>query len=191
MKSFYIKCLAVILVIAIAIGFGFAYDAILTLIEKANYPMPEQYAEFISYYSEKYSVPERIIYATIKTESDFDSGAVSHAGAIGLMQIMPSTFEWISKELLRENLNVGMLYDPETNIRYGTYYLSYLYARFDSWTNAFAAYNLGEARVSELLSDQRYVDENGDIKNIPVPETRTYVSRINSAIGKYSRLYGI
>lgn len=191
MKSFYIKCLAVILVIAIAIGFGFAYDAILTLIEKANYPMPEQYAEFISYYSEKYSVPERIIYATIKTESDFDSGAVSHAGAIGLMQIMPSTFEWISKELLRENLNVGMLYDPETNIRYGTYYLSYLYARFDSWTNAFAAYNLGETRVSELLSDQRYVDENGDIKNIPVPETRTYVSRINSAIGKYSRLYGI
>ena len=191
MKSFYIKCLAVILVIAIAIGFGFAYDAILTLIEKLSYPMPEQYAEFISYYSQKYSGPERILYATRKTESNFDSGAVSHAGAIGLMQMMPSTFEWISCDLLREDLDVGMLYDPETNIRYGTYYLSYLYAKFDSWTNTFAAYNLGETKVSELLSDPRYVDENGDLKNIPVSETRTYVSKINSAISKYSRLYGI
>ena len=180
---------AVILTLLLAIICGISLDLLLTEIEKRTYP--REYLDEVRAAADEFGVPEDIIFAVIKTESNFDSGAVSRAGAIGLMQMMPSTFEWISCDLLREDLDVGMLYDPETNIRYGTYYLSYLYAKFDSWTNTFAAYNLGETKVSELLSDPRYVDENGDLKNIPVSETRTYVSKINSAISKYSRLYGI
>lgn len=191
MKSFYIRGLAVILVIAFAVGFGFAYDAIASLIEKNIYPIPEQYRETITYYSEKYKVPERIIYATIKVESNFDSAAVSKAGAVGLMQLMPSTFEWLTQDMLCENLDVGMLYDPETNIRYGTYYLSYLYAKFCSWQNTFAAYNLGESRVRELLSDPDCIDGDGNLINIPVAETASYVKKMDSTIKKYEKLYSV
>ena len=58
-----------------------------------------------------------------RTESGFDSGAVSSAGAVGLMQLMPATFEWLTDGMLFEHLEPGMLYDPETNVRYGCFYL--------------------------------------------------------------------
>lgn len=183
----------VILIIVIAIAFGFLFDFICTRIELGLHPKPEEYAEFVEKYAQEYSVSEELVWAVIKTESGFDSSAVSNKGAIGLMQMMPSTFEWLTNDILRDHHNSGMLYDPETNIKYGTYYLSRLHNRFGDWDTAIAAYNGGEGNVSEWLADLRYSDDGKKLKieNIPdeFSETENYVKKVNKAFRKYKELY--
>ena len=83
-----------------------------------------------------------------------------------------------------------MLYDPETNIRYGTYMLSRLYARYGDWTVALAAYNAGTGKVGDWLADASYADGNGGLKKIPYRETRQYVTKVTKAVKTYDRLYG-
>lgn len=188
-KAFIIRAVTVILIISISVGFGFAFDAVCTAIEKGNYPRPEAYTEFVRKYSEKYGVPEQIVYAVIKAESDFQSDAVSSMGAVGLMQLMPSVFEWLSRDMLGESLNAEMLYSPETNIKYGTYYLSYLYNEYGIWDTCFAAYNCGPGNVNKWLSDSDNIDENGILIKIPNSETAAYVERVNRALEMYNGLY--
>ena len=81
------------------------------------------------------------------------------------------------------------IYDPDTNIRYGVWYLSYLYGRFDSWDNAFAAYNAGPGNVSKWLKDSEYSSDGETLSYIPFKETRNYVVKVNRAIEVYDRLY--
>ena len=185
--------LVVLVVLIIAVIFGFIFDIVCTVIEKNVYPRPDEYAPFVEKYSSEYGVPEELVYAVIKTESSFNSSAVSSKGAIGLMQMMPSTFEWLTKDVLRDHLSSGMLYDPETNIKYGTYYLSRLYNRFGDWDTALAAYNGGEGNVSDWLADSRYTKDGKKliIDNIPkeFAETKNYVKKVNKAFEKYKTLY--
>ena len=180
---------AVIVFLALAaIGLGFFADFLITCFEKQAYP--REYAEYVETYAEQYGVPETMIFAVIRTESGFDSGAVSHAGAVGLMQIMPDTFAWLTNEMLFDHLDAGMLYDPETNIKYGTYYLSRLYDRYGDWELALAAYNGGQGNVDEWLEDSAYADGEGGLKEIPFRETRQYVKKALKARDVYERLYG-
>lgn len=185
--------LVVLVVLIIAIIFGFLFDIVCTVVEKQIYQKPDEYASFVEKYSAEYGVPEDLVYAVIKTESGFDSSAVSNKGAVGLMQMMPSTFEWLTNDLLRDYHGAGMLYDPETNIKYGTYYLSRLYGRFGDWNTALAAYNGGEGNVSDWLADTRYSSDGKKliIDNIPreFRETENYVKKVNKAFEKYKTLY--
>lgn len=187
MKNALRRTVAAILIIALSIGIGFAYDRIRDRIDRRLYP--RDYAEYVGRYSAMYGVPEQIIYAVIKVESNFESNAVSHAGAVGLMQLMPDTFAWLC-ERQNESLDPGLLYDPETNIRYGVYYLSYLYHEFGLWNSVYAAYNAGPTRVRDWSADTRYADENGALANIPFEETRAYVARVEEAVELYRKLYG-
>lgn len=82
-----------------------------------------------------------------------------------------------------------MLYDPATNIKYGTYYLSYLYLRYNSWDEVFAAYNAGHGNVDEWLEDEQYTNKDGKLSHIPFEETKNYVKKVNNAIDVYKRLY--
>ena len=182
------KGLVIAVIVLISIGLGFFADFIVTCCEKSAYP--RGYSEYVTIYAEKYGVPQTLVYAVIRTESDFESGAVSGAGAVGLMQLMPSTFKWLTDDMLFEHLESGMLYDPETNIRYGTYCLSYLYDRYGRWDLAIAAYNGGLGNVDEWLEDDRYADGEGGLKRIPFKETRQFVSRVTEAWEMYERLYG-
>ena len=179
--------LAIALIAAIAIGLGFLGDFVITCLEKQAYP--RNYSEYVTVYAEKYGIPENLVYSVIRTESDFESGAVSRVGAIGLMQIMPDTFKWLTDDILFEHMEVGMLYDPETNIRYGTFYLSYLYDRYADWDLAIAAYNGGLGNVDKWLADESYADGEGGLKKIPFRETRQFVKRVNRAWDKYDKLY--
>lgn len=157
------------------------------------YPQPDEYREFVEKYAHEYGVSEELIYSVIKTESSFNPSAVSGKGAIGLMQMMPATFEWLTNDILREYFDRGMLYDPETNIKYGTYYLSRLYNRFGDWNTALAAYNGGEGNVSNWLSDPKYSDDGKKLKIDKIPnefaETENYVKKVNKALKKYAELY--
>ncbi|MBR4295917.1 MAG: lytic transglycosylase domain-containing protein [Clostridia bacterium] len=186
MKKTISRSISVIIILCISVLAGFIIDNVCDIIDKKTHP--RKYAEYVEKYSEMYGVPEAVIYATIRTESNFVSNAVSKVGAVGLMQIMPDTFLWLC-EKQGEELEVGMLYDPETNIKYGTYYLSYLYTNFGLWQTVYAAYNCGPGRVKEWQKNAEYADENGILKKIPIRETSDYVKKVKKAVTIYEKLY--
>jgi soluble lytic murein transglycosylase len=82
-----------------------------------------------------------------------------------------------------------MLYDPATNIKYGTYYLSYLYGVYARWPTVYAAYNAGPSAVDRWLEDKAYSDDGTNLEKIPYPETEAFVSRVERAAETYLRLY--
>lgn len=152
---------------------------------------PRHYTEYVERYADQYGVPKNLIYAVIETESGFRADAVSPAGAIGLMQLMPVTFEWLTEYQLRENLPARKISDPEINIRYGVFYLRWLYDRYSHWTEACAAYNAGHGNMDKWLQDREMTDEDGRllVNRIPNDETRTYVKKVHNAYDAYARLY--
>lgn len=147
---------------------------------------PDKYHDIVAKYSAEYSVPKELVFAVIKVESDFDENAVSSANAIGLMQMLPSTYRWLTTILGDEYLEAD-LYVPETNIKYGTYYLSYLYSRFGSWEKALIAYNWGEGNFSIFLENEGYTE--GDYDSIPVGQTKHYVQKVIHHWEKYEEIY--
>ena len=100
--------------------------------------------------SEKYGVDSALIQAVIETESMYRPHAVSKIGALGLMQVRPSTGEWIAKKM---NLPAGDLFDPAYNVQVGTAYLAYLLNRFDGNPYlAVAAYNFGPNGLARRIA---------------------------------------
>jgi soluble lytic murein transglycosylase-like protein len=98
----------------------------------------------------KYRIEPEMLLAIIHTESAFRSDAVSSKGAVGLMQLLPSTAEEVAREIDLEWTGEEVLRDPEVNIELGSYYLSKLRDRFDSMEAAVVAYNEGPGRVEQL-----------------------------------------
>lgn len=137
------------------------------------------YKDSIYYYSWKYDLDPTLVLAVIKTESNFDPEAVSHAGAYGLMQITEDTLKWaIYREGEGAEYTVKDLTDPKTNIRYGCLILSLLMEDFQDTDTALAAYNAGRGNVLKWLKDSRYA-KNGVIINTPFEETNQYIEKIN------------
>ena len=110
----------------------------------------EDIAGSISDASNQYGVPPEMILAVIRIESAFDTNAVSHKGAIGLMQLLPTTAQEVAQELRMEWPGVEILRDPSANIQMGTYYLTKLLSRFNDISMALAAYNHGPNRIAGL-----------------------------------------
>ncbi len=152
------------------------------------YRYPLKYTDIVNKYSEKYEIPPEILYAVIKTESNFHEKAVSHAGAKGLMQLMDETNNWVAA-LLREEVLADDTFTPDTNIRRGTYLLSYLKSKYNGWPEALAAYNAGIGRVNGWLENPEYSSDGITLDRIPFSETAEYVKRVLSAEKKYSKLY--
>lgn len=178
----------VTVILVISLLFGFLFDLASSGVERLRYP--RKYREYVETYAARFDVPDTVLYAVMRTESGFDSAAESSAGAVGLMQLMPDTFRWLTQDILHEYLEDGMRYDPETSIRYGACLLSRYYLRFGRWDLAFAAYNAGESRVDGWLSDETLADGTGGLRKIPYRETRRYVSKVQKAVGVYEKLYG-
>ena len=177
-----IRVFVIILIMSLCLGI--IGNAVIDMIYRWIYP--EEYHSIVVKYADMHSVPEELVFAVIKVESNFDPDVVSSAGAIGLMQMLPSTYEWLTSKLGDVYSEYG-LYDPETNIKYGTYYLQYLYSRFGSWEKAVIAYNWGEGNFSKFLEDNGY--ESGDYDSIPVGETKNYVKKVMHHWKKYNELY--
>ena len=180
--------ITIILLIAISFGIAFGFNFAFGCAEKILYPV--KYQSTVEEYASEYNIPAYVILAIIDTESGFDPGAISSSGAQGLMQMMPKTFDWLtSSEHLDENLSSLELYEPETSIKYGTYYLRYLFDKFGNWDTVFAAYNGGEGNVTKWLADPQYSDGKGNLTYIPFEETRDYVKKVNKAIDYYKNTY--
>jgi soluble lytic murein transglycosylase len=182
------RTFCVIFIILLAILVGFLCDRVWDAVEESTHPMP--YRETVMKYSLEYEVPEPLIYAVIKTESGFDTMAESSVGARGLMQMMEPTFtEMTGKGYLEEYLPFTALYTPEVSIRYGVYYLRYLYDLFGDWRNVLAAYNGGLGNVRKWLENPEYSDGQGNLTYIPFDETRRYVEKVEDAVAVYEKLY--
>lgn len=134
-----------------------------------------------------YEVPPDLLCAVIWCESRFRADAESAAGACGLMQLTPATFREVLERLsLPADSN---LFDPELNIRCGTFYLHHLYTLYENWEVALAAYNAGMGNVSRWLSDARYSADGKTLQEIPFAETAAYVRNVLRAQKRYQELY--
>ena len=136
-----------------------------------------KYYDIINKYCSMYSVDHVLIQAIIKTESNFNVNAKSKKGAIGLMQLMPSTAKEIAAVFKIENFDAEKLYDQETNIMFGTYYCYYLLNIFDNNLNlALAAYNAGLGNVQQWKQSNNKIEY--DAEHIPFKETKKFVRKI-------------
>lgn len=154
-------------------------------VQESLYPV--KYSSYVDTYSEKYGLDKALVYGVIKTESDFDPEAESHAGAKGLMQIMPESFEWL-QGLRNEELDENMIYNPETNIDYGCYLLDYFRDYYGDIYTAVAAYNAG-FKVGEWLKDSRYSNDGKTLVDMPYNETLHYVEKVRKSEKMYNKLY--
>ncbi|MBQ9543979.1 MAG: lytic transglycosylase domain-containing protein [Clostridia bacterium] len=170
--------------LVVAVAFGAAYGFFCWYKSSV---IPLRYQEFVSKYSEEYKVPESVIYAVIKCESNFRADAVSTAGAKGLMQIMPETFSWLSTSS-GVDYDLELISDPQANIHMGVYYLSWLRSRFGSWELVWAAYNAGHNRVRQWTEDPTLY-ANGKLVRIPIDETAKYVERVSNFRALYMKFY--
>ncbi len=177
-------------ILVLSIVFGFAFDGVATTIEKKQYPLFERYADDIHVQSKLYGVPEAILWATVKTESNFASNLEGKNGGIGLMQLTPNEFAMIQTTILGKDAeDAGLLYDPEKNLQCGTAYLSYLYDRYGVWETVFAAFDAGTEAVDAWLLDPDCVSELGTLKKIPSPTTERFVRDVMHAHELYVKLY--
>lgn len=151
---------------------------------------PTKYSEYVEKYSEENDLDKYLVYALIKTESNFDPEVKSSSNARGLMQLMQETAVEMSNNLENESVELYDLYDPETNIKLGTTYLSYLLNLYDdNMVLAITAYNAGMGNVEQWISDGIIKEDGSDIENIPYTETRTYVRKILKNYQMYIDIY--
>lgn len=142
-----------------------------------------EYHDIIVKYAQEYNVPVTLVYAVIECESSFRENTKSSAGACGLMQLMPVTYNDV-REWLDLDYTDDQIMDPEINIQCGTYYLSRMYRMFDDWELAVAAYNAGPGNVQKWLKNDDYTDD-GKLVYIPFKETSNHVKKVTKAWEKY------
>jgi soluble lytic murein transglycosylase len=151
---------------------------------------PLAYWELIQQYARQHRLDQYLVAALVAQESTFVPDIRSSAGAVGLMQLMPSTARREARKL-KLAYSRKLLTDPEANIRMGTAYLAAKIDEFGSLHLALAAYNAGETAVRRWMAER---GGSGDpeefVDDIPYQETRNYVKRILGTADDYRRLYG-
>lgn len=154
---------------------------------------PVEYATQINGAASRHDVDPYLVAAVIKCESNWDVSAQSAAGAVGLMQLMPSTAQEVARLGLVDSrtYSASDLSNPTNNIEYGAAYLGYLEKQLGSTDEVIAAYNAGLNMVhtwnasgtSQASAGSSFADR------IAYPETRIYVQRVNDAYQHYQSLY--
>ena len=153
------------------------------------FPLPFKTA--LSTYSKAQSLDPYMVAALVRQESEFDPGAVSRANACGLTQVVPSTGRGISKKVGIRRFRPAMLFNPDTNLKLGTYYVRTLLNSLDGeWEAALASYNAGKSRVVNWKTWSDFREPAEFVETIPFSETRNYVQVVMRNADVYRRLYG-
>jgi soluble lytic murein transglycosylase len=146
---------------------------------RARYPL--RYEQLITAHARTYDLDPALLAAVVYTESRFNPRAVSAAGAVGLMQLLPETAKGIAIRTGGDQFVVSDLYDPELNLRYGSWYLRNLLRRYDGDVRtALAAYHAGQGNVDRWRAEG---------KDIVFPETRAYVTNVERLRRIYASAY--
>jgi soluble lytic murein transglycosylase len=130
-----------------------------------------------------------LVAGLIRQESAFESKALSHAGAIGLMQVEPTTALKMARQL-KVRYARARLTDPGYNLQLGSRYLANLIESFGTPEAALAAYNAGEDHVMEWTTGQNYLETAEFVESIPFTETREYVQIVIRNAEVYRQVYG-
>ena len=148
---------------------------------RSRYPL--EYEHVIRAYASDRHLDPSLVAAVIYAESRFDPNVRSSAGAVGLMQVLPETGEFIARSTGGSDFVEADLRDPDLNVRYGTWLLDYLRTRYDGDVEtALAAYHAGPANVDAWRRDG---------SGIEFPETRAYVDEVLRVAQVYRRAYGL
>ena len=181
------KVLIIVLILFIVFLLLYVFK-VQNVILKQIYPL--KYTQWVEKYAKEYDVDDLLIYAIIKAESNFDEKANSTSNAKGLMQVLETTADDIAKDLGNYNMGDYDLYDPETNIMFGTKYFSYLLKDYSgNELLAMAAYNAGKGNIKRWIENGTIKADGSDIENIPYKETTTYVRKISRNYKIYKMLY--
>jgi soluble lytic murein transglycosylase len=152
---------------------------------------PVAYWDLIKRHSKAHGLDPYLIAALMAQESTFDPAIRSHANAVGLMQVLPSTGSRYARRIGLRRFRPAMLTMPDINIRLGTAIFSDMVARFDGGTHlALASYNAGEGAVVRWAAEKPGIARDEFIDDIPYPETQNYVKKIVGTAEDYRRLYG-
>lgn len=162
---------------------GLAIFFAVNFYQEIKYPL--FYEEDILLASSEFGIEPYIIASMINVESSFHPTAISNKGAVGLMQLLPSTAQWLATKIGYANYSQEDLLSPQINILLGTYYLSYLGSRFANQTAVFCAYNAGEGIVRGWLENQEYSSDGISLKTIPFPETQNYIAKLQNNMRIY------
>ena len=144
-------------------------------VQRIRYPL--HYRPIITGHARNYRLQPALLAAVIDAESKFHAHAKSSSGAIGLMQLLPTTAEGIAIHTGGTRFRTSDLYDPELNVRYGAWYLRHLLDKYGDERSALAAYNAGQHNVDRWLAGG---------SGIRFAETRAYVDRVE----RLKRIYG-
>ncbi|WP_229711369.1 lytic transglycosylase domain-containing protein [Pectinatus frisingensis] len=182
-----------IIMIFLSVVFAGIYEGLQThVIEKVEkkYLYPYPYEITIEKYARQYNIDDSLVAGIVLAESRFIPDAKSHRGAIGLMQIMPETGRWIASNIDDKTYNDNKLYDPETNIHYGVWYLSFLMKEFNrNEILTIAAYNAGHGQIEQWRNTYSWNSSFDDYNKIPFKETRDYVQKVLNNKKSYQKLY--
>jgi soluble lytic murein transglycosylase len=147
--------------------------------ERVWYPL--RYEQIVRGHARTYQLDPALLAAVIYQESKFEADARSKSGAVGLMQLLPTTAQGIATHTGGTRFRTSDLLDPELNVRYGSWYLRHLLQKYSDERTALAAYNAGQDNVD------RWRAGGGGIR---FAETRAYVDRVEELKGIYRRAYG-
>ena len=152
---------------------------------------PRKYQQQVDHWAEVYQLDPLLVDAFIRTESGFDAAATSQVDARGLMQMTEETFIWLrSKIAPDEGLLFANLYDPETSIRFGCYYLHLCMERYNGdVATAAAAYHSGWGTVDALLQMEEHSADGETLQGFPYNQMNHYVKKITSCYARYQRIY--
>jgi soluble lytic murein transglycosylase len=173
------------------------YRKIIALAEKEAdrefllYSFPVGFDDIIEKAAESQEVDKYLVAAVIREESRFDPDAISWAGAMGLMQLMPATAYRLKKSLNVHIKDRSEIHDVQKNIMLGTHYLSNLLHEFRDIPLALAAYNAGENALKRWLGQYKKSDLVEFIENIPYRETRFYVKKVLRSYWQYRTINGL
>ncbi len=143
---------------------------------------PLRYEQIVRGHARNYDLDPALVAAVIYQESKFKADAQSSSGAVGLMQLLPATAEGIAVHTGGTQFRTSDLYDPEINVRYGSWYLRHLLDKYGDERTALAAYNAGQDNVD------RWRASGGGIR---FSETRAYVKRVEELKDIYHHAYGL
>ncbi len=159
--------------------------------EAWNLAWPRPFDTSVRQAVEEFESDPALVYAVMREESTYQPRVESPAGALGLMQIIPRTGSRIAGSLGTGPFEPQSLLNPDTNIRFGTYYLKELLGRFNgSWPLAIAAYNAGPDVVSEWRARDGALAQDAFVESVPYGETRRYLRRVLRSYRVYRLLYG-
>ena len=152
---------------------------------------PRKYSQQVEQWAAEYGLDPLLVYAFIGSESGFDPAATSSVDARGLMQMTEETFIWLrSKIAPDEELLFANLYDPETSIRFGCYYLHLCMERYNGdVATAAAAYHSGWGTVDALLQMEEHSADGETLQGFPYNQMNHYVKKITSCYARYQRIY--